>query len=120
MSASSFRSGGRNFSAMKFVMALRGRGALISPQGEIPVRYGIDVFEERGRRTAGGWVTGVGAFKGIKTAALRLSDGVQLEVAVEDGDLEGASVEVINASEPALVAATSSPLAVRALMSGHG
>ncbi|HWE47904.1 MAG TPA: hypothetical protein VG407_17935 [Caulobacteraceae bacterium] len=102
----------RNASAMKLVSALRGKGVLTSPRGEVPVRYGIDVFDEGGRRTARGWIVGAAAFSEMTTAGLRLADGVQLEVTIEDGDAEGASVEVTNPD--ALAAASSSPLAVRA------
>ncbi|HEY3814680.1 MAG TPA: hypothetical protein VGL66_15780 [Caulobacteraceae bacterium] len=111
MMTNSFNGRGRAQSAMKLTAALRGKGILITPNGEIAVRYGVDVFDGGARVSARGWVTGNSDFGKVSTARLRLSDGVQLEVTVEDGDIEGASVEVTNPD--ALAAASSSPLAVR-------
>jgi hypothetical protein len=108
---------GRNAAAMKLIAALRGKGVLTTPKGEIAVRYGLDVFDNGGRCTAGGWVTGVGSFATLETGRLRLSDGVQVQVSIDGGDQEGASIEVSEADAPALAAVTSSPLAVRPRMS---
>jgi hypothetical protein len=94
--------------------ALRGEGVLITLRGEIRVRYGIDVSDKGGRRRASGWIKGAAAFGAIKSAGLRLASGLRLEITLEAGDQDGASVEVVNADAIPLAIMASAALAVRA------
>ena len=80
---------------MKLVRTLRGEGVLVALRSEIPVVYGIDIFDEGPRRTATGWIEGAfAAFTRIKAARLRLADGVEIGVGLDVQDPHGAVVEI--------------------------
>ena len=80
---------------MKLLGSLRGQGQ-VSWEGEsAPVRYQLDIFEGRDRRTGSGVLDGeLAALEGREeTVRLRLEDGFELEVALMQVDIDGAMFE---------------------------
>ncbi|HEX8570707.1 MAG TPA: hypothetical protein VF699_12415 [Caulobacteraceae bacterium] len=111
---SSHRSKGqRGYTAIKFLGALRGEGTLFSGRSRIPVTYQIDLYEGAAGRTGNGALEGP---LGLKAAAgdqrrLRLEDGREVDVTLQETDAEGAVFETRGAiSRPVAATARKRPV----------
>jgi len=86
---------GRRGGPIKFLGALRGDGTLISPAGETAVTYQLDVYQGAAGRTGSGAVDGAMPEAGeTDEARLRLADGRELAVTLQEADENGASIEI--------------------------
>jgi hypothetical protein len=85
---------------MRLTRTLRGDGLLIVGRKEVPVAYAIDIFNEGEHCTSNGWIEGACApFAKLKTARLRLADGVEVGVNLEVHDADSATVEIADPLE---------------------
>lgn len=87
--------GQRGYTPIKFVGSLRGDGALFTGRKRTAVTYQLDHYEGSSGRTGNGAVEGL---LGPKAAAgdqarLRLEDGREVEVTLQETDGEGAVFE---------------------------
>lgn len=89
-----FRRGGSG--PMKLQGSLRGSGMLIAAGAERPVRYQLDLYSSGERRFGSGSLDG--DLEGLGEAGdapirLRLADGAEVEVGLNDVEDDGASFE---------------------------
>ena len=80
---------------MKLLGSLRGQGSLSWDDESAPVRYQLDVYEGRDRRTGSGALDGeLKRLEGREgTVRLRLEDGFELDIALLQIDIDGAMFE---------------------------
>ena len=93
---SSHRSKGqRGYTAIKFLGSLRGEGTLTASGRRIPVTYQLDQYEGAAGRTGNGAFEGHLGPKAVPgdQARLRLDDGREVEVTLQETDADGAVFE---------------------------
>lgn len=79
---------------MKFLRSLRGEGVLVSDAQEVLVTYQLDIFESGFGRTGSGVLEGRLSESFTEGAArLRLADGQEFAVTLQDIDDDGAAFE---------------------------
>jgi hypothetical protein len=79
---------------MRFLGSVRGQGVLLSDSGETGVGYELDVFHDRMGQTGSGAVEGRLLGDDFpEKARLRLANGVEVPVALLEGDEDGAVFE---------------------------
>jgi hypothetical protein len=78
---------------MKLIRTLRGDGVLVAENGETAVGYGLDLFETRGERVGSGTLDGDLSGLGEEPGPLRLRlvDGFEVEVRLDQLDQDGAT-----------------------------
>ena len=103
--------GQRGYTAIKFLGSLRGEGSLAAAGRRIPVTYQLDQYEGAAGRTGNGALEGrLGDAAAGDQARLRLEDGREVEVTLQETDVEGAVFETRGAiSRPASPRARRSP-----------
>ena len=96
--------GQRGYTPIKFLGSLRGEGSLVTAGRRTPVTYQLDQYEGASGRTGNGAIE---APRGLDAAAgdqarLRLEDGREIAVTLQETDAEGAVFETHGAfSRPA-------------------
>ena len=87
--------GQRGYTPIKFLGSLRGEGSLLTGRRRTAVTYQLDQYEGSSGRTGNGAVEGplpAGAAAGDQ-GRLRLADGREVEVTLQETDAEGAVFE---------------------------
>ena len=101
--------GQRGYTPIKFLGSLRGEGALLTGRRRTPVTYQLDQYESASGRTGNGALDGpLGPKAGAgDQARLRLEDGREVEITLQETDGDGAVFETRGAfSKPASARAT--------------
>ena len=86
--------GQRGYSPIRFVGSLRGEGTLAVSGRRRPVTYELDQYESASGRTANGALEGpLGSARAGDQARLRLEDGREVDVTLQETDAQGAVFE---------------------------
>ena len=93
--------GQRGYTPIRFAGSLRGEGVLAPSGRKVRVVYQVDLYDGAAGRTASGSLEGaVGRWSAGDEARLRLADGSEVTVLLQETDADGAVFETRGAFAP--------------------